>query len=249
MLPTLQIGPAALQLPALLIVLGFWVGITRVEKTSELYGIPGNLIFRLLFASSLAGILGARLAYILRYIEVFIESPISMFSLNYQLLDGEAGLLIGALVLIILGQKNGLPFWRILDALTIGFAVLMIFLAAANFASGNAYGSLTRLPWGIPLWGESRHPVQVYDFLLAIGILLIVRPGGKLAAWLREHESREGAVFLVFAALTSAARLFTEAFRGDSVFLWGGLRSGQVIAFFALAVCLFLLRRRLRVPK
>jgi len=47
-----------------------------------------------------------------------------------------------------------------------------------------------------------------------------------------------GQRFLTFLTLSAGARLFLEAYRGDSV-LWGGFRSAQVIAWLILAICLW----------
>jgi prolipoprotein diacylglyceryltransferase len=53
-----------------------------------------------------------------------------------------------------------------------------------------------------------------------------------------------GTLFLGFVAASAAARLFLEAFRGDSYLLVGGFRLGQLIAWGLLAVCLWALRKR-----
>jgi prolipoprotein diacylglyceryltransferase len=43
----------------------------------------------------------------------------------------------------------------------------------------------------------------------------------------------------LFVALTAGARLFLEAFRGDSTLLFGGIRLAQTIAWMVLAMTLF----------
>ncbi len=62
-----------------------------------------------------------------------------------------------------------------------------------------------------------------------------------------------GLLFLVFAALSAFARLFIEAFRGDSPLLPGGLRTPQVIAWCILAFCLwrigYLLKKNQQINK
>ena len=72
---------------------------------------------------------------------------------------------------------------------------------------------------------------QIYELIAA---LLIV---GWI--WFRKADSRPGILFLTFAALTAAARLFLEAFRGDSTLIFGGLRLAQIIAWVVLAAALF----------
>jgi prolipoprotein diacylglyceryltransferase len=58
--------------------------------------------------------------------------------------------------------------------------------------------------------------------------------------WFRKSESPPGILFLNFSALTAGARLFLEAFRGDSALMFGGLRLAQVIAWIVLALVLII---------
>jgi prolipoprotein diacylglyceryltransferase len=57
--------------------------------------------------------------------------------------------------------------------------------------------------------------------------------------WFRKSSSQPGLDFLFFAALTAGARIFLEAFRGDSTLIFGDLRLAQVIAWIVLAIALF----------
>jgi len=56
--------------------------------------------------------------------------------------------------------------------------------------------------------------------------------------WFRKTDCPACSDFLLFAALTAGARLFLEAFRGDSTLILGGLRLAQVIAWVMLAATL-----------
>jgi prolipoprotein diacylglyceryltransferase len=56
--------------------------------------------------------------------------------------------------------------------------------------------------------------------------------------WFHRTESPSGIACLTFIALTAAARVFLEAFRGDSTLIFGGLRLEQVLAWIVLAVAL-----------
>jgi prolipoprotein diacylglyceryltransferase len=103
----------------------------------------------------------------------------------------------------------------------------------ADLASGDAYGSPSSLPWAIELWGALRHPTPIYQLSAVIVIGLIV---------LKSKRAFDGAWFGLFVALYAAARLFSEAFRGDSETI-GGLRTAQVWSLLVLLIMLVLLRR------
>jgi len=234
MLPVLQLGPLAIQTPGLILLLGLWLGLTLVERYASRHGVPAERLYNLALTALVAGLLGARLAYALRYFSAFAASPFSLFSLNPGLLDLPAGIGLGLIAAWVYGQRKGLALWPTLDALTPGLALFGVALGLSHLASGAAFGSPTALPWGIELWGARRHPAQVYETLLAALVLWAVWPGkGLLCA------PRPGARFLLFTACSAGARLFLEAFRGDSLLIAGGFRAAQVGAWVVLALSLW----------
>ena len=82
MFPIIQIGPMALQAPGLILLIGLWIGLILSEKLAVRFNTQPNQIYNLVFTALIAGLIGARLSYILQNIEAFLESPISVFSLN-----------------------------------------------------------------------------------------------------------------------------------------------------------------------
>ena len=237
MLPVLNIGPLALQVPGLIIIIGIWLGLSLTERLTN--SVKPSILYNLVLFSVLLGILGARIGYILEFRSAFSDNPLNIISLNLDLFNVIAGIGVGLIVAIIYGQKKQLPFWGTLDALTPLFAVFMIALSTSNLASGNAFGSPTNLPWGIDLWGSHRHPTQVYEIILSTFIL-----GFIFALLLKKQNQTDGIIFLVFLASTATARIFTEAFRGDSTLIFTGIRSAQLIAWLILAISLRVLGKR-----
>lgn len=235
MLPILQIGPLAIQTPGLFLLLGIWLGLNLAERLAPNFKVDANIIYNLVFFTLIAGILGARLGYALQSWEAFKTSPLSLISLNPGLLDPVSGLASGLVAAIIYGNRKSLSLWPTLDSLTPLFAVFAIGVALSNFASGNAFGMETKLPWGIDLWSAKRHPTQIYNALIAIFILWKIYPKGKEGD--PDHKLR-GTTFLEFLSLSAGARLFIEAFRGDST-LFLGLRSAQVLAWVILAISMW----------
>jgi phosphatidylglycerol:prolipoprotein diacylglycerol transferase len=135
------------------------------------------------------------------------------------------------LVGMIYGQRQKLPLWGTLDALTPLFATLAIGLHLSHLAAGTAFGNPTTLPWGIDLWNATRHPTQIYELIAALIIFGLL--------WFRKSDVPAGILFLNFVALTAGARLFLEAFRGDSTLVFGEFRLAQVVAWFVLIVAFF----------
>lgn len=239
MFPILQLGPLALRLPGLFLLAGVWLGMTLIDREAPRHKVPGAVLSSLVFYGLLAGIVGARVAYALRYTGIYAGDPLSLFSLNPFTLAPAEGFLIALTVVFVLGLRRHLPLWPTLDTLTPGLAAFAILLGIAHLSSGDAFGAPTSVPWAIELWGAQRHPTQVYEILLATLALAVV--------WrLRRIRAFPGFPFLAWLALTAAGRLFVEAFRGDSVIIAGGLRGAQLVSLVILAGVLGVLHLRAR---
>jgi phosphatidylglycerol:prolipoprotein diacylglycerol transferase len=131
------------------------------------------------------------------------------------------GLVTAGIISVIYAQRKGLPFWPTLDSLTPSLALFAVFVGAAHLSSGDAFGAETQVPWAIELWGARRHPSQIYEILASALIFLGI--------WrIRMRAEFPGFLFLLWLGMTAAGRLLLEGFRGDSVIVFGSLRSAQL---------------------
>ena len=219
----------------ILVVAAIWVGLFLTEKRSARHGISNDDLNNIVFFPLIGYLLGGRILYAFENLSAFTPNPGALISLNLDLFDPIGGLVVAGLVALIYGQRRKLSFWPTLDALTPLLAVFALGLGLAHLASGDAFGKETSLPWGIELWGALRHPSQVYEVFASLLILGLL--------WSQIADARPGIHFLTFATLTSSARLFLEAFRGDSTLVFGGLRLAQVIAWIVLAISLYFMER------
>ena len=240
MFPIIQIGPVALQAPGLMLLLSLWIGITLAEKSAKIYKVSAEKLSNLILIGLVSGILGARIAYIAQFPQAFASNPLNMLSLNPGLLDITGGIATAIISALIYGQKKEMDLWKTLDALIPFFGMLAIGLATSNLSSGNAFGMETSVPWAIELWGMNRHPTQIYTMLAALVTLNLIWPPKQSA------KSQAGIGFITFIALTAGYTLFFEAFRGDSVLIFDGIRSTQLIALIVLAGAFWILDRKLR---
>lgn len=229
MFPTLQLGPLALPVPALSLLLALWLGLSLTEKFAPKRGVNPDLLYNLTFLTLVSGIVGARLFFAAQNFSAFVQTPLSLFSRETGSLDPFGGFASALIAALVYGRRARLKFWPTLDGLTPLFAMLAVGLGFSHLASGAAFGMETSLPWGIELWGATRHPTQVYEVGMGLAILLFL--GWKV----KNNPLKDGALFLLFAALTAGAQLFVEGFRGDSTLLPGGIRIGQVLAWLVLA--------------
>ena len=214
----------------ILLLVALWVGLLLIEKRAERHGISRDALNNVVFYSLFGYILGGRILYVLSNYSAFAQSPGSIFSIDLDLFDPAAALLTALIVGFVYGSHHHLPLWSTLDALTPFFAALAIGFPLSHLAAGTAFGSPTESPWGIDLWNAKRHPTQIYELIAALMIFGLV--------WFRRQDSPAGSSFLLFATLAAGARLFLEAFRGDSTLIFGGVRIAQVVAWIVLAMAL-----------
>jgi len=244
MLPMVQIGSLALQVPVFILFLSLWLGITLSEKKTGTSKVPAAQITNLIITGLLSSVIGARLVYVIVYWDAFSRHFVDILSFNPAMLDIQRGILIGILAAFIYLKKKGMPAWNTLDGSVPFLAVAAVGIDLMNLASGNGYGTPTSLPWGIQLIGAKRHPSQLYEALAAVMIAWLVFPATRKKAFKIWTFEIPGVRFLIFVGLSAGARLFLDAFRASPGYIWGGVHSVQVASWIILAICFWLNHRR-----
>lgn len=234
MLPILNIGPLAVQMPGLILLLGIWIATLLIERNANRHDSEASRLNSIVFLGLIVGLAAARLLYAIRFSNVYLEDPLGLLSLNPSTLAPVEGALVGILAAGIYAARTKMELWNTLDALTIGFAVFALALGVAHLASGDAFGIPTEVPWAIDLWGASRHPTQIYEILSA-GVTLV------LIGSLRDRKPFSGFIFLLWIALFALSRMVVEAFRGDSLLVFGSLRQAQLISLMLIVGSMILL--------
>ena len=230
MFPTINLGIFSLPTPQLILLLGFWLASIISERNSYRYQIDSAVLEKLIWICLLAGVIGARLSYIANSPSAFQGNLISIVSINPNLLDPVGGVLISCAAGFYYLNKNQVPFWSILDALTPFFLTFTMAIDLSNFASGSSFGTATTLPWGIFLWGEFRHPVQLYYLLSEIIFLVFLLK--------KDHpeKSKPGYTFLFFTALLSISRILILGFQATGSVAFQGIRINHLIFWLILAL-------------
>jgi phosphatidylglycerol---prolipoprotein diacylglyceryl transferase len=218
--------------PRDLILLGaaLWIGLIFAGKRAKRYKVSASTLSDLVMTLSIAYLISGRIFFVFEHIPAFIQSPISLISININLFDNLGAFVAAVLTGLVYSQRRVLSVWSTLDAMTIFFSCLALGFGLSHLASGAAFGQETDLPWAIYLWGSMRHPTQLYEIGASILIIGLI--------WIRKPNLKPGSDFLFFVALFSSSRLIIEAFRGDSTLIWGGLRLAQILSWLVLAISL-----------
>lgn len=235
--PTLlEYGPLVLHSYGLMLAIGGLVAVWRAAVASKRYGIPDARVVDAGIIVILAGLVGARIGYVLLTWDEFAGDPVSIIAVWDGGLTYYGGLIAGALAGVVwarLAKVNVADFADLVaPSLALGYGIARI----GCFLNGCCYGSECALPWAVRFHQDGgdvltapSHPVQIYS---SLGSLIIF----FLLTRLEKRGLPPGTVFGCWLILASMLRFFMEYFRagvtGD--YLWGGLTEAQAASLVLL---------------
>lgn len=221
------------------LLLAFIVAIVVTRaRTRRLGWDPGEVVDLSLYAI-IGGIIGARIGYVLVNFRDFVAVPARVLMIWVDAgLTFYGAVIGGAMVAWVYGRRRGWRLGQIADAaapgLALGYAIAMI----GALLYGLNYGRPTHVPWAVTLFGEPRHPTQLYLMVAALavfGILVAVDRGAR----------GTGRLLWLFILLMAVARVGIEVFM-DSARIFDRLTLAQVVNLLAaaLAATMWLARGR-----
>lgn len=253
----IEFGSLAIRWYSVMIATAILIGIWLAGREGVRKGFEKQNIYDFSFYVILAGILGARIYYVLfSDWSHYLANPLKIFALWEGGLAIHGAILAGVIVAIWYTWKEKLSLWKWLDtfapSLILGQAIGRI----GCFFNGDAHGYPTSLPWGLVYSsdscagqmfpGQPLHPTQLYE----LGFNLII----FLVLWkLRKKPLFDGFLFLTYAILYSSIRIFVEYFRGDKLTYWGNISAAQTLGIVAIAISVTMLvvlhrRKKLSQP-
>jgi phosphatidylglycerol:prolipoprotein diacylglycerol transferase len=230
-----QFGPIAIRWYGVLLAATIVVGMYFAGRYAPRFGIPAAVVDAIAVPFTLAALIGARIGFV-------ISHP-SMFSDLWEIaridrggLASHGAIAAGLLYLVWASRRYRVSMWALADAIGWAIPIGNIFVRIGNFINGELYGNPTTLPWGVRFPGAGdvpRHPLQIYEALLALIVLLIAR---RAAA----RRRFDGEVFWTIMVATSIGRVAFDALRSDlravGVFTLGQGPAVLLIAWGTLAL-------------
>lgn len=231
-------GPFVLRWYGVMMGLTILATLWAAARWGPRFGVPRAEVDRMAFALAVVLFAGARLGYVLSHPGEF-RDPVEILRVWHGGLTSHGAIAAGLLYGWAVSRRRGLSLWSLADTFAWAIPLGNILVRFGNLMNGELYGDPTGLPWGVTFPGAPggpRHPLQVYEMLLAAVILVI--------AWrVAARRTFPGQVWWLIVALTSLGRLGLDALRSEDQVLWGVVAYGQVAAAVLLAAALgFLLR-------
>ncbi|AZR74841.1 prolipoprotein diacylglyceryl transferase [Anoxybacter fermentans] len=237
-----KIGPFAVHWYGILIGLGVLAAFFLGLREGKRRGYNLELFYDLIIYGVPAGIIGARLYYVIFRWEVYSDNPIRALYIWEGGLAIHGALIAAVIVGIFVTRYYKVNFWDIADIAAPGIILAQAIGRWGNYVNQEAYGYETDLPWAMYIDGAYRHPTFLYESiwnLLVFAFLL----------WLRRKKFiKTGEVFLAYLSLYSFGRFFIEGLRTDSLML-GPIRVAQLVSVLTIigSITLIIYRRKAQV--
>ena len=240
---TIDLGPLPpLHMYGLMLLLAIaaCIALTGVRWTRQ--GGDWDLVFRVAVWGVVAGIVGARLYYVVTRppTDELPDAWWGVFAVWRGGLGVWGGILFGTLVGAFVVRRAGESVFRFMDAVAPGLLLAQAIGRWGNWWNQELYGKPTDLPWGLKIDLAHRlpgyiasptfHPTFLYEFLwdlAMVGVLLLVASRFRI---------RPPALFALYVSLYTFGRFFEELLRIDPSREFAGLRLNawvSIVVFLA----------------
>jgi phosphatidylglycerol:prolipoprotein diacylglycerol transferase len=240
--PLIELGPLRLSSGGLLLLASVLVAQWLLVRAARARG-NGTLAEqaeRCVYPALAGAAIGARLWYGAFNWSLYSQTPSLFVALRVGEFAWPGALLGGALVGALWCRWRKADLLELADCAALALPPAQALASVGLLLSGEAFGVPTSLPWGIPLFGATRHPTQIYLALAALLSLGVLR---RVA----NQQPLRGTLTAVYLGLQGTTLLLVEALRADSLLLPAGVRASQVFGL-ALVLLAGVLARRSVVP-
>jgi phosphatidylglycerol:prolipoprotein diacylglycerol transferase len=250
-------GPITIHWYGVMMALGFLAGLANWIALGRKQGRDSRFCSDLLFWLMVSGIVGARMAYVIANLDMFVEDPVSIFRVDQGGLIYYGGFLAAAGALLVFARSRGQTVRSLLDfgitSLPLGHAFGRIGCVINGCCFGTVFRgwpSITFPAHSLPWWQQvdarlipatsSRslpvHPVQVYEAIYNLVLYMVL-----VRLYRRPH--REGMVAVVYFWLYPLGRFMFEFLRVPDHDYRAGLSGAQWLSIMIFAVGSYLFFR------
>lgn len=154
-----------IQSYGLMMVIGFLAAVSLIRHLSRNITPDPRLITNAALYSLIAGVVGARLFYVVHHLDQFQgRHPIEVFAIWHGGLELLGGVILAIAVIFFYLWYHKLPIRQYLDILAIGLMLALVFGRIGCFMRGCCFGKPTNLPWAIRFpYGSDAYYSQVYS--------------------------------------------------------------------------------------
>lgn len=245
-----ELGGLTIRWYGVMAAVGFLLASLVVEWQRKKAGMTQDQGISMMLIAIVAGIVGARLFYVIQFFSQFRDNLWSVFRVDQGGLVFYGGFFLAIAGLIVYCLKQKLDILRVFDVLVPGLALGHAAGRIGCLLNGCCWGKPTECLLGViypagsapyqQYGGIALHPVQLYEAVINIaifGILILLLKYG-----------RRGVSTAGYLVMYGAMRFIDEFFRGDHKQFVSGLTPAQVIGLVmipaGLALVIYFQRRK-----
>jgi|WetSurMetagenome_2_1015567.scaffolds.fasta_scaffold90353_2 phosphatidylglycerol---prolipoprotein diacylglyceryl transferase len=232
-----SIGSIAVHWYGLAYIVGITLGLLVAWTYAKWAGITLDQIETLALWSIIAGLVGARLYFVIQQpLEPYIREPWRIIAVWEGGMAFYGAIFAVVLTLAILCRRMKLSVWKVLDVGVIFATVGQFFGRIGNVINGDIIGYPTNLPWGFvydnpnsfpPSHIIAYQPAAVYEMIINIIIFSIL--------WPLRKKVKAGFLFFIYLIVYSISQIIVFFWRDNEV-IFLGLKQAQLTAIAVLIV-------------
>ena len=250
----LKIGNFEIYWYGFLIAIGALLALIYCFRKLEKFGInPDKAVDSIIFGF-IGAVVGARLYFVLFSWSNYVSDGKFQWKDAINIRDGGLAIYGGIIGALLVGglvtKHNKIRISAMFDVTAFGLLIGQAVGRWGNFFNQEAYGSVTKLPWGMtsnkimdevaskfpstPMQDLVVHPCFLYESLWCIlGFIL-------LNVYMK-HRKFDGEIFLMYAGWYGLGRTIIEGLRTDSLMIGEYIRVSQILAILCVVVSVSLI--------
>lgn len=201
-------------------------------KKAKVNNINEEIVFDIILWSVPAGIIGARLYYVIFQWDYYGNNLSEIFMIRNGGLAIHGGLIFGILTGYLVCKAKKVDFLNLADLVVPQIALAQAIGRWGNYFNGEAHGGPTNLPWAIEVNGQMVHPTFLYESIWCLILFFFL-------SYMFKRKRVDGQVVCLYGFLYSLERFFVEGLRTDSLMI-GGLRQAQVFSVLIMISCVII---------
>jgi phosphatidylglycerol:prolipoprotein diacylglycerol transferase len=145
-----------------MMAIGFLMGFLLLGRLSRKTSSKPQLIMNLALYCLIAGVIGARVFYVVHHYDQLDNPWASMFAVWQGGLEFYGGVILAIPVIVLYSRRHELPIRRCLDIMAIALMLGLAFGRIGCFLNGCCFGKPTEPPWSV------RFPYNSFAYLSQI---------------------------------------------------------------------------------
>lgn len=229
-----SVGPFEVYSYGLMLAIAFIVCILLASKEAPKQGFDEDQIFTFSLLVIIAGLIGARLGFVVQKLPYYLKHPKEIFFVSEGGLSLHGALLLSLLVGWWYTSRKKIHYGKLANLLAPFVALGIAIGRIGCFLNGCCYGKEAIPPWGFSFdGGLPVYPIQLWESGFCFLLFWIL--------WRFREGRRDWELFLSFITGYSLIRFFTEFWRWGSI-LFLSLTLAQWVSLGVIIVSLIILR-------